>query len=49
MVNLRIAGQALVRAFNDGFITLAVLFLGSLVLVLWLRKSEPQVAPVAAH
>jgi DHA2 family multidrug resistance protein len=49
MLNLRVSSQALVRAFNDGFITLALLFLGSLVLLLLLRRSDPRVSPAGAH
>jgi DHA2 family multidrug resistance protein len=49
VLNLRVSSQALVRAFNDGFITLALLFLGSLVLLLLLRRPDPQVSPAGAH
>ena len=49
MLGLRISSQALVRAFNQGFVTLAVLFLLSLGLVLLLRRPDPQVAPAGGH
>jgi hypothetical protein len=49
VLNLRVSSQALIRAFNEGFVTLAVLFLGSLGLVLLLRKPDPKVSPAAAH
>jgi DHA2 family multidrug resistance protein len=49
VLGLRISSQALIRAFNDGFVTLGVLFLGSLLLVLVLRKPDGQAAPGAAH
>jgi DHA2 family multidrug resistance protein len=49
ILGLRISSQALVRAFNEGFVTLALLFLLSLVLVFLLRKPDPQVAPAAGH
>jgi len=49
VLNLRVSSQALVRAFNEGFVTLAVLFLVSLVFVLLLRKPDPQVSPANAH
>jgi DHA2 family multidrug resistance protein len=49
VLNLRISSQALVRAFNKGFVTLALVFLVSLVLVLLLRQPDPQASPAAAH
>jgi DHA2 family multidrug resistance protein len=49
VLNARVSTQALIRSFNDGFITLAILFLGALFLVLFLRKPDPQVKPAAAH
>jgi hypothetical protein len=49
VLNLRASSQALVRAFNDGFIALALVFLVSLGLVLLLRKADPQVSAAGAH
>jgi DHA2 family multidrug resistance protein len=49
VLNLRASSQALIRAFNDGFITLALVFLVSLGLVLLLRKPDLQVSAAGAH
>jgi DHA2 family multidrug resistance protein len=49
VLNLRVSSQALVRAFNDGFVTLAVVFLVALALVLVLRKPDPHVSGAGAH
>ena len=50
LLGLRISGQALLRAFNQAFITLALFFLASLVLVLVLKKPQAGAkADPAAH
>ena len=50
VLNLRVSAQALVRAFNDGFITLTFVFAGSLVLVLFLKRVRAGTpAPAGAH
>lgn len=49
IMNLRIGTQALVRAFNANFTTLAFLFACSLGLVLLLKKPAPNVKVEAAH
>jgi DHA2 family multidrug resistance protein len=49
LLDLRIGTQALVRAFNEGFVTLALLFAGALALVFLLRKASPGVSAGAAH
>jgi DHA2 family multidrug resistance protein len=48
-LQLRLSGQALVRAFNEGFTTLAVVFLVSLGVVFLLRKPKVGVVVEGAH
>jgi DHA2 family multidrug resistance protein len=50
IIGLRIQGQALMRAFNHSFLTLAFFFAGSLLLVLLLKRADPAVkADAAGH
>ncbi len=48
-LGFRVSTQALVRAFSEGFTTLMVLFFGSLLLVVMLRRAKPGGAPAGAH
>jgi DHA2 family multidrug resistance protein len=48
-LNLRISQQSLIRAFSEGFVTLAALFAASFVLILLLRKPQPGVSAGPAH
>ncbi|HKE18920.1 MAG TPA: DHA2 family efflux MFS transporter permease subunit [Kofleriaceae bacterium] len=45
----RISLQALTRAFNEGFLTLVVVFAASVLLVFLLKRPEAGSAPAAAH
>jgi DHA2 family multidrug resistance protein len=45
----RLGLQALVRAFNDGFMELAFIFLLGILLTLLMRKPRPDVAAGSAH
>jgi MFS transporter, DHA2 family, multidrug resistance protein len=49
IMELRISGQALVRAFNVSFTALAFAFLFALVLVLMLKKPAADVTVEGAH
>ncbi|MGZ3457625.1 MAG: DHA2 family efflux MFS transporter permease subunit [Archangium sp.] len=49
LLQSRIAGQALVRAFNSGFLMLTVAFALSLMLVMLLKKPIPGVSIEGAH
>jgi DHA2 family multidrug resistance protein len=46
---LRVQVQALIRSFNDGFVTVAALFAAGLVLVLFLKRPAPGVVVEGAH
>jgi DHA2 family multidrug resistance protein len=46
---LRVQIQALIRSFNDGFLMVAALFAGGLVLVFLLKKPDPGVRIEGAH
>ncbi len=48
ILGLKIQTQALLRAFNQGFLTLAFFFAGSLFLVLLLKPADPTIK-VSAH
>jgi MFS transporter, DHA2 family, multidrug resistance protein len=48
VLGLRVSSQALIRAFNDGFVTLALVFAAAFALIFLLRKSDPTV-PAPAH
>jgi DHA2 family multidrug resistance protein len=48
-LQLRLDTQALVRAFNEGFTTLAVVFLVSLGVIFFLRKPQAGVVVQGAH
>src|SRR5262249_44286704 len=45
----RINLQALVRAFDDGFMELVFIFLAGMLLILLIKKAQPGVAAGAAH
>jgi DHA2 family multidrug resistance protein len=49
ILDLRVAQQALVRAFNSGFLTLTLIFLGSIALVMVLKRPRPGVEVAGAH
>jgi DHA2 family multidrug resistance protein len=49
LLNLRVNQQALIRAFNQGFTTLALVFAVALILVLMLKKPHPGVDVPGAH
>ena len=49
MMQGRIAVQALIRSFNDGFLTAAIVFFGSAALLLLLRRPGLGVKIEGAH
>jgi DHA2 family multidrug resistance protein len=49
ILSLRVQREALIRAFNDGFVTVAALFATGLVLVLMLKRPAPGVRVEGAH
>ncbi len=46
---LRVQVQALIRAFNDGFLTVTALFAVGILLVLFLERADPSVKVEGAH
>ena len=49
ILGLRVQVQALIKAFNDGFLAVAALFAGGLVLVLLLKRPQPGLKIEGAH
>ena len=49
ILGLRIQVQALIRAFNDGFLNVAVLFAAGVLLVFLLKRADPTVKIEGAH
>jgi DHA2 family multidrug resistance protein len=49
LLNARVAQQALLRAFNDGFFTLVFVFGASVALIAFIKKAKAGSAPIAAH
>ncbi len=49
ILSLRVQLQALIKAFNDGFLMVAALFAAGILLVLLLKRPEPGVKIEGAH
>ncbi|MFT3768902.1 MAG: DHA2 family efflux MFS transporter permease subunit [Minicystis sp.] len=49
ILDLRVQIQALIKAFNEGFLTVAALFAAGLLLVLLLKRPQPGVKIEGAH
>ena len=45
----RVGAEALIRAFNQGFVTLTFVFALSFVLIFMLKKAQPGAAAAGAH